>query len=285
MTIAVVGLGAMGSRIAARLLEGGYDVVVWNRTAEKARPLVERGAVLAGSPADAAVRADALITMLTDPAALESVLSDVPPESTTLIQMSTVGPDALLRLRFPRVLDAPVLGSLAEVEAGKLTIFVGGEEARVQKWTPLLSELGRAVHVGEVGAASAAKLVANATLVGTISLLGESIALGEGLGLPRDVVFDVLSATPLAQQAERRRRPLEIGEYPPRFALSLARKDADLILEAAARAGVDLRLVAEAGRWLADAEAAGLGADDYAAVLIGIVSSAERRDPASSPAT
>src|SRR5436190_14719382 len=218
MTIAVVGLGAMGSRIAARLLDAGHDVVVWNRTAEKATPLVERGAVLADSPADAAARASALITMLTDPAALESVLSDVPPDSTTLIQMSTVGPDAVSRLRFPRLLDAPVLGSLAEVDAGRLTIFVGGEEALVREWTPLLSQLGRVVHVGGVGAASAAKLVANATLVGTIALLGESIALGEGLGLPRDVVFDVLSATPLAQQAERRREALESGEYPPRFA-------------------------------------------------------------------
>src|SRR5437763_16273099 len=73
MTVAVVGLGAMGSRIAGRLLDAGYDIVVWNRTAEKAAPLVERGATLAASPADAAARAEALITMLTDPAALESV--------------------------------------------------------------------------------------------------------------------------------------------------------------------------------------------------------------------
>ena len=80
-----------------------------------------------------------------------------------------------------------------------------------------------------------------------IALLGESIALGEGLGLRRDVVFDILAATPLAQRAERRRGTIESGEYPPRFALSLARKDADLILEAAERAAVDLRLVPRPG--------------------------------------
>jgi 3-hydroxyisobutyrate dehydrogenase-like beta-hydroxyacid dehydrogenase len=280
MTIAVVGLGAMGSRIAVRLLDAGHEIVVWNRTEDKAKPLIDRGAALAESPADAAARADATITMLTDPGALESVLADVPPDSTTLIQMSTVGPDAMSRLAFPRLLDAPVLGSLAEVESGKLTIFVGGEEALVQKWTPLLSQLGRVVHVGGVCAASAAKLVANATLVGAISVLGESIALGEGLGLPRGVVFDVLSATPLAQQAERRRAALESASYPPRFALSLARKDAELIVEAAEHAGVDVRLVAQARRWLIDAEAAGHGADDYAAVLAQIVDSAERRRPA-----
>jgi 3-hydroxyisobutyrate dehydrogenase-like beta-hydroxyacid dehydrogenase len=275
MTIAVLGLGAMGSRIAARVLDAGHDIVVWNRTEEKAKPFVDRGAALAESPADAAARADATIAMLTDPAALESVLADVPPDSTTLIQMSTVGPEAVSRLRFPRLLDAPVLGSLAEVEAGKLTIFVGGDEALVQEWTPLLSVLGRVLHVGAVGAGSAAKLVANTALVGVITLLGESIAFGEGLGLPRDVVFEILATTPLSQQAERRRAAIESGDYPPRFALSLARKDADLILEAAERAGVGLRLVREARRWFVDAEAAGHGADDYAAVLAEIVEAAE----------
>ncbi len=103
--------------------------------------------------------------------------------------------------------------------------------------------LGHPTHVGPVGAGSAAKLVANTTLVGLIGLLGESLVLGEGLGLPSDVVFDVLATTALAQQAERRRAVVESGDYPPRFALSLARKDAELIVEAAADARVDLRLV------------------------------------------
>src|ERR1044072_5710345 len=97
MAVAVLGLGAMGSRIAARLLDAGYEVVVWNRTAERAAPLVARGAVAATSPVDAAARAEAVITMVTDPAALESVLSDLP-GSTTVIQMSTVGPSTVLRL-------------------------------------------------------------------------------------------------------------------------------------------------------------------------------------------
>lgn len=280
MTVAVIGLGAMGSRIAARLLDADQEIVVWNRSEEKAKALVDRGAALAESPADAAARADATITMVTDPAALEAVLEDVPPDSTTLIQMSTVGPEAVARLRFPRLVDAPVLGSLAEAESGKLTIFAGGDDDLIQEWSPLLAQLGRVAHVGGLGAASAAKLVANATLVGMIALLGESIALGAGLGLPRDVVFDVLATTPLAQQAERRRAAIETGAYPPRFALSLARKDADLILEAAERVAVDLRLVPEARRWLVDAEAAGLGADDYAAVLAEIVDGVERRQPA-----
>src|SRR5439155_19171571 len=134
--VAVVGLGAMGSRIAGRLLDAGYDVVVWNRTAEKAKPLVERGAQLAKNPADAAARAGALITMVTDAAALDSLAVDIASASLTLIQMSTVGPAAVKRLApaFPNLLDAPVLGSLGEAESGTLTIFVGGPEPLSERW-------------------------------------------------------------------------------------------------------------------------------------------------------
>jgi 3-hydroxyisobutyrate dehydrogenase-like beta-hydroxyacid dehydrogenase len=281
--VAVVGLGAMGSRIAGRLLDAGYDVVVWNRTAEKAAPLVARGATMAESPADAAAPAEAQITIVADPPALESVSAGIAAGASpalTVIQMSTVGPAAVSRLASilppgTSLLDAPVLGSIGEAESGALKIFVGGEEPLVERWTPLLSVLGQPMHVGPLGAGQAAKLVANATLVGVAGLLGETLALGEGLGLPRGVVFDVLAATPLAQQAERRRPAVEAGDYPPRFALSLARKDAELILEAAAEAGVDLRLVTAARSWFADAEAAGLGDLDYSAVLAQILAQEE----------
>jgi len=275
VTVAVVGLGAMGSRIAGRLLGAGYDVVVWNRTAEKAKPLVDRGATLADSPADAAARAEAVIVMVADPSALESVTADL--AGATVIQMSTVSPTAVARLasRLPDLLDAPVLGSIGEAESGTLKIFVGGPEQFFERWKPLLSVLGQPLHVGPVGAGTAAKLVANTTLVGVIGLLGEALALGEGLGLARDVVFDVLAQTPLAQQAERRRPAVEADDYPPRFALYLARKDAELILEAAPEAGVDLRLVPAARSWLADAEAAGRGGDDYSAVLAEILRQSE----------
>jgi len=273
--VAVAGLGAMGSRIAGRLLDSGYEVVVWNRTPERAKPLVERGATLAESPADAASKAEALITMVADPPALESVgaaLAAGVSDELTVIQMSTVGPTAVSRLAslLPTgtgLLDAPVLGSVSEAESGTLKIFVGGPEPLVERWMELLSLLGQPMRVGEVGAGQAAKLVANATLVGLIGLLGESLALGEGLGLPRDVVFDVLAVTALAQQAERRRPAVEAGDYPPRFALYLARKDADLIIDAAAESGVDVRVVTAARSWLAEAEAAGLGGLDYSAVL------------------
>jgi 3-hydroxyisobutyrate dehydrogenase-like beta-hydroxyacid dehydrogenase len=279
-SVAVVGLGAMGSRIAQRLLDAGYPVLVWNRTAAKAEDLV--GAAVAASPADATRRSDAVITMVADPPALRAVTEG--PEgiavgvgaSTTVIQMSTVGAVALARLsqRLPpgaRLLDAPVLGSLAEAEAGTLRIFVGGPESLFEECTPLLSVLGSLLHMGPLGAGAAAKLVANTTLFGALGVLGEALALADGLGLSRDVAFEVLAGTPLAAQAERRRASLEADDYPPRFSLSLARKDADLVAEAAAATGVDLRLAEAARSWLREAEEAGLGEMDYSAVLARIL--------------
>ena len=169
------------------------------------------------------------------------------------------------------LLDAPVLGSVSEAESGTLKIFASGELALVERWTPLLSTLGTVLHVGPVGAGSAAKLVANTTLVGVIGVLGEALAIAKALGLSNDVAFEVLGVTPLADQAARRRESFEQGEYPARFGLSLARKDADLVLEAAEAAGIDMRLVPAAREWLAEAEQAGRGGEDYSAVLGQIV--------------
>jgi 3-hydroxyisobutyrate dehydrogenase-like beta-hydroxyacid dehydrogenase len=281
--VAVVGLGAMGSRVARRLLDAGHELVVWNRTAEKAAPLVEAGAVAAATPAEAAARAEVVLTMVADPAALRDVTEGEDGvaagvgEGATVIEMSTVGPDAVRQLgsvlgERADLLDAPVLGSRSEAEAGTLEIFVGGPEELVARWTPLLSVLGSPLHVGPLGSGAAAKLVANTTLVGTIGVLGEALALGEGLGFPRERVFEVLAKTPLAEQAARRRGPFERGDYPPRFPLRLARKDADLVGET----GLDLRLVAAARSWLAEAETRDRDLD-YAAVLAWIVESATRR--------
>ncbi|MBM0255597.1 NAD(P)-binding domain-containing protein [Micromonospora sp. 4G55] len=193
-TVAVIGLGGMGSRMAGRLLDAGHDLVVWNRTPQRASDLVARGAVAAGSPAEAARRADLVITMLSGPAALQEVVEG--PQgvaagstaSTTLAEMSTVGPPAVRRLAamLPDgvgLLDAPVLGSVSEAESGSLRIFVGGPEQLAQQWMPLLGALGSPMHVGPLGAGAAAKLVANSTLFGVLAVLGEALALADGLGL------------------------------------------------------------------------------------------------------
>ena len=280
--VAFLGLGAMGSRMAGRLLAAGNDLVVWNRTAEKTAELVARGAASASTPADAARDADVVITMLADPSALAEVtegsggVAAGVAAPATVIEMSTVGPAALTRLRSALpdgvgLLDAPVLGSLGEAESGALHIFVGGPAAEGARWSPLLSACGTPLHVGPLGSGAAAKLVANSTLLSTLGVLGEALALADGLGLPRDVAFDVLARTPLSAQAERRRPALESGQFPLHFTLALAVKDADLVHEAAAAAGVDVRLAAAARSWFADAEASGRGDDDYSAVLAHIL--------------
>lgn len=281
-TVGVVGLGRMGSRVARRLLGAGHDVVVWNRSPERMAPLVEHGAQPAATPADAAARAAVLITFLSDSAALRSVtegrggIAAGTDASSTVIEMSTVGPAGIdfLASTLPAdvgLLDAPVLGSIGEAESGSLTILVGGPAALLERVRPVLSTLGTALHVGPLGAGAAAKLVANATLFGTLAMLGEAVALARSLGLSDAAMHQVLAATPIAAQARRRRPTMESGEYPPRFALSLARKDADLIACAAAAGGVDVRVADATRAWLADAESTGLGDRDYTAVLEAIL--------------
>ena len=275
----------MGGRVARRLLAAGNQVTAWNRTRAKAAPLVELGAATAASPAEATAGAEVVVTMVSDPTALRDVtegpngVAAGADGSTTVVEMSTVGPAAVERLAsvLPAgtgLLDAPVLGSLLEADSGSLRIFVGGPRALAERWTPLLAALGAPLYVGPLGSGAAAKLVANSTLFGSLGVLGEALALADGLGFSREAAFGVLAATPIAAQAERRRPAIESDEYPARFALSLACKDADLLLEAAAAAGVDLRLAPAARTWLADAEQRGHGGEDYSVALTAML---ERR--------
>jgi len=275
-TVAVIGLGGMGSRMARRLLDSGHELVVWNRTMEKAQPLVELGAIAAESPADAARRAEAVIIMVTDPVALQEVIEGPDgvaagaSEATTVIQMSTVSPAATSRLQTvleptgAELLDSPVLGSLTEVASGTLKVFAGGPDELVERWLPLVSVLGSVIRVGPIGAGTAAKLVANSTLLGILGVLGEALAVAQQLGLPREVTFEVLAATPIAAQAKRRRPAIESGEFPPRYALHLALKDANLILEAS---GTELRVIEAVRECLAEANEASWGDKDYSALL------------------
>ncbi len=281
-SVAVIGLGAMGARFAGRFLEAGHEVLVWNRTPEKAEELVSRGASAAASPAEAARNAEAVVTVVSDPEALRAVtegpdgIAAGANASTTVIEMSTVGPRAVrwLETALPPgvgLLDAPVLGSLSEAEAGTLLVFVGGPRRLAERWIPLFGTLGSVIVAGPLGSGAAAKLVANATLVGTLTLLGETIALAGRLGLGRRLTMDILAQTPLGLASKRRREQLENEDFPLRFRLALARKDAELIQEAAEAAHADTRVLAAAATWFADAEEAGLGDQDYSTVLQRII--------------
>jgi 3-hydroxyisobutyrate dehydrogenase/2-hydroxy-3-oxopropionate reductase len=269
--------------MARRLIDAGHSLHVWNRTPEKATPLVEAGATRADTPAGAARATEVVITMLADEPALHAVveggdgLAGALKPGQTFIEMSTVGPGAIAWLEgaLPDdtdILDAPVLGSLSEAEGGTLKIFAGGEAKTLERWRDLLAAMGDPIHVGPLRMGKAAKLVANSTLFGTIGVLAEAIALADGLGLPRDTTFEVLSSTPVAAQAERRREAVENADYPLRFALALALKDAGLVADAASDARVDLRVADAAREWLQDAEEDGWGDRDYSELIAYILS-------------
>ena len=272
----------MGSRIAGRLQDAARDVIVWNRTTTAGDALLRRGAAAATSPADAARGAGTVIVMVSDPAALRSVseggdgLVSGARAGLQLIVMSTVGPAAMGRLAgiLPAsvdVLDAPVLGSLAEAEQGRLQIFVGGSQAAAARAEPLLRVLGTPVRVGGLGAGSAAKLVANHALLGVITILGETVALADELGLPRGAALEVLALTPLADQARRRHAVLGGQPFPARYRLALARKDTDLMLASTASASSAQQMLPVIRSWLAEAEDRGRGDDDYLALLTTII--------------
>jgi 3-hydroxyisobutyrate dehydrogenase/2-hydroxy-3-oxopropionate reductase len=280
----------MGSGFAERLLACGHRVRVWNRTRGALDPLLALGAIAAQTPAEVSACSDFVITIVSDPVALRAVsegtagIAAGAHPALIALEMSTVGPNTIRALRSilpasSALLDAPVHGAPDAARAGSLAIFVGGDADVLERARPVLEPLGSVLHVGPLGSAAGAKLIVQTTLVGTLALLGESLALAEAFSVPREVIFDVLAQTPLASQAQRRRPMVESGDYSARFLLSLARKDMDLVSDAAQRAGLHLRL-GEAGRsWLLDAEHDGRGHQDYTAIIATILERARPTPP------
>jgi 3-hydroxyisobutyrate dehydrogenase-like beta-hydroxyacid dehydrogenase len=285
--IAFLGLGQMGSPMAARLLEAGHSLTVWNRTPAKTQPLVKLGATAAASPADAVTNADAVFTMLADPQALEGVLFaedgvvGALRQGQWLIDMSTVGPDTIssVRGRLPEqvtLVDAPVRGSVPEATSGRLAIFVGATAADFEHVRRLLAPLGTPHLVGGPGAGASAKLVANLVLGVTITALGEALALGETLGLDRATALDVLADTPIGATVSAKRPNIESNSYPPSFKLRHALKDLRLARETVE--GTRLELTAAAYEWLVRAAADGAADLDVSAVVATIRAAAPGRD-------
>jgi 3-hydroxyisobutyrate dehydrogenase len=230
--VAFLGLGHMGTPMAHRLVATGLDVVVWNRTLERTAPLVTAGARAAETPAEAVRGASVVITMLSDPAAVESVLfgpDGVLPGFDTgcLVEMSTIGPDAVraIEARLPAgvgLVDAPVFGSVGAAEQGQLRVFAGGAATDLETVTPILEQLGSVVHCGGVGSGAAVKLVGNTALVGGLALLGETLALADALAVPRELAVGLLESGPLSGTLQRARMT---GGF---FTVELAAKDLGL---------------------------------------------------------
>jgi 3-hydroxyisobutyrate dehydrogenase-like beta-hydroxyacid dehydrogenase len=267
----------MGSAIAARLLGTGHELSVWNRTPGRDEQLVAAGARRADVAADAVRNAEVVITMVTNPTALEQVLfgtdgaaSAISP-TATLIDMSTVGPTAIAsvveRVAPVAVLDAPVLGSVPSVESGTLVILVGGERAVFDRHTELLSLLGTPIYVGPSGSGAWLKLVNNAAGTAALVAVGELLALTDRAEIDLDVALDSLAAGPLASLIERWRPRLTGEDHASYFRLALARKDLALAFEEAGRAGTELTVAEAAATRCDEAIEDGLGDEDFGAIV------------------
>ncbi|MGN6687069.1 MAG: NAD(P)-dependent oxidoreductase [Actinomycetales bacterium] len=281
--IAFLGTGIMGGAMARRLADAGQDIAVWNRTLDKARPLADAGATVAASVADAVRGRTLLVTMLADAdvtaAALGNgdALAGLAPDALWL-QMATVGVAGEQRLRGLAeaagvgYLDAPVSGTKQPAEQGALTVLASGPEDLRARAETVFSVVGSTtVWAGEAGAGSRLKLVVNTWLLGLLGALADSIRLSELLGLDPAGFLAAIEGGPLfTPYAKLKGGAMIAGEYPAAFPLSMASKDAQLVVEAAHDAGGDLPVAdALAGLFQRAAALDGgeLGRADMAAVV------------------
>jgi 3-hydroxyisobutyrate dehydrogenase-like beta-hydroxyacid dehydrogenase len=285
--VGLIGLGLMGRPMGLNLLKAGYSLTVWNRTASRAESLVAAGAKLANSPEEVAGSSDALITIVSDPPALEEVLwggsgssqgggalGSLPPGSI-YIDSSTVSPvlarkiAAASRERHIAFLDAPVTGGTWGAEKGELVFMVGGDAEVLKAAEPIFSVLGkRWFHLGPNGAGQTIKLAMNLILALQVDALAEALALVTSAGLQGEKLVEVLQSSMARAAVLDVKAPLLLkGEYPPSFPLRLMHKDMGLALELAREAGVALPAAAAAYATYSAVKAASKQDLDYAAVM------------------
>jgi 3-hydroxyisobutyrate dehydrogenase-like beta-hydroxyacid dehydrogenase len=279
--VAVVGLGNMGLPIAERILDAGFPLAVFNRTAEKAAPLAERGAKLLSSPGDALREADVCVTVLADDEALEAVvlgedgvLAGARP-GTALIEMSTAS--VAISERVARAaaragvgyLRAPVSGNPTVVRGGTLTIVVSGPEGLAKRVDPLLTTIGpTVVYVGDDEAARVVKLVLQVLIGGTAELLSEALVLGEAAGVERRKLLEVIGASVVGSRfVEYKTEPLLADDYSATFTTSLMLKDVGLVLDLAAEKEVVLPFAEQLSTLLESAVERGYGDQDFIALF------------------
>ena len=279
--VAFLGLGIMGSRMAANLCRAGFEVHAWNRTRARAEELAEaHGAVAADTPAAAAAEAGLAITMVVDSPEVEAVLfgedgaAQGLGESGLAIDMSTIAPSASraiaerLSERGIGFLDAPVTGSKPKAEDGTLTIMVGGEAADYERALPLFEAMGKLVlHVGPQGHGSMVKLINNTTAAVNTAAVAEGIAVGRRAGLDLDKLVEVVAAgSGASAMLDLKARPIIERDYEPLFKLGHMLKDIRHCLAEAEALGVEMRVAAAAEGLYAAADDAGRYDDDFAAV-------------------
>jgi 3-hydroxyisobutyrate dehydrogenase-like beta-hydroxyacid dehydrogenase len=292
--IGLIGLGLMGRPMGMNLLKAGHPLTVWNRTASRADELVAAGGKLAKSPREAAAAADVLLTMVSDPPALEEVLwgssskganaTAVSKEDAALpalkpgsiyIDSSTVSPDLARKIaaactaKGVRFLDAPVTGGDWGAKKGELVFMIGGEEETLKAVEPILGVMGkRWFFLGPNGAGQTIKLAMNSILALQVEALAEALALVEAAGLQGEKLIEVMQSSMARSGVLDVKAPnLLKGEYTPSFPLRLMYKDISLALDLAHELGVTLPAASAAHETYGKVQAAAKEDLDYSAVM------------------
>lgn len=272
--IAVLGLGAMGARMASRLLEFGHAVTLYNRNPARADSLVQAGAKLAKTPKEAAKGQDLIIACVRDDEAARTIWADpeqgalagMNPE-TIAIDSSTLTPECARELAQTakkagiRMLDAPVVGSRPQAEAGQLIYLVGGDASDLSIVQPLLEQLGRAVHhCGPSGSGAIVKLIVNALFGIQATAVAELLSFADKSGLSQQQTLDILGDMPVMSPAARGVGSLMVaGQFAPMFPIELVAKDFSYASASARAVGAEIPTTKAAGATFERAQKSGLG--------------------------
>ncbi|HYK84979.1 MAG TPA: NAD(P)-dependent oxidoreductase [Ktedonobacteraceae bacterium] len=272
-----VGLGAMGSRVAKRLLDAGHTVTGYNRTKAKAQWLLDQGMLWGESPRAVAEAADVVFTMVTNTSALHEVVHGHSgilaglSEGKVYVDMSTINPAASKKLaaqvaeKGAQMLDSPVSGSVITLEQGNLSLMVGGEEATFERVKPILLAIGPKVnHVGANGQAVLMKIAINLNLQVQMMAFCEGLLLAEKGGIPRETALEVMLNSVIASPSLKYRTPFIVN--PPDeawFNVNMMQKDMLLALEMGRELDVSLPTVAISNEYLTAARAMGLAQEDF----------------------
>lgn len=281
MRIAVLGLGAMGARMAHKLLAAGYNATVWNRTPAAADALQSRGARAATSPRDAAATCDLAIAMVRDDAASHDVwlhrkwgaLGALPGEAVG-VDCSTVSiaHAQMLGRAFSavgrRFLEAPVVGSRPQAEQGALTFLAGGSDADIEAVQPAFDVMGAGVHhCGPAGAGAAMKLSVNAVFGAQVAVLGEALGFARKAGIEATRAADLLRTLPICgPAAQGALMSMATGAFAPAFPIDLVVKDFGLVKETSKSVNADTPMSAAALSVFRTALKKGFGDDNITGV-------------------
>jgi 3-hydroxyisobutyrate dehydrogenase/glyoxylate/succinic semialdehyde reductase len=280
MRIGFIGLGIMGRRMAANLLKHGNRLIVFNRTPDKAKPLIDQGAVWAPTPASVATQVDVLFTMLANPEAVKEValgeegLLNHLRAGSLWVDCSTVNPSFSRQMateawaRGIRFLDAPVSGSKGPAASAELMFMVGGGESDFRACRSLLESMGsRIVHVGGHGQGTSLKMVINLLMGEAMAAFAEGMILGQSLGISQEMLFGILLGGPaVAPLAATKREKIESGKYDVEFPLHWMQKDLQLAAVTAYETGVALPLANVTKEIYRLAMRQGDGDEDYSAI-------------------